>query len=249
VLSAYVALLLVGADVGLRIDDARGVSNDDVAEICGVLGKAIEDRAKLTSAIDAAETSCTRADRCIEDLRARTGATDILFIRFLGVPTRIRLLIELFPLRATVASKTVELDLTRTRSSWAATLAGVAAELFPKREQPVAQPARSPELQPPPEKTPPEIAVAPTSREPEEEDDGWIPWAVIGTGVVVGAVGIGFGVSSRNARSEAISGPHTDAENAALEDRAIGHGIAANVMFVGAAIAIGAGVVLELLDD
>jgi hypothetical protein len=76
----------------------------------------------------------------------------------------------------------------------------------------------------------------------------YAPWLLAGAGVVVVAVGVGFGASSRGARSSAANEPHTPEELADLEDRAIGHGIAANVMFgIGGAGVLG-GLIWWLAD-
>ena len=70
----------------------------------------------------------------------------------------------------------------------------------------------------------------------------------MGAGAAVLLGGTGFGVSSRSARSSAANEPHTVAELEDLEDRAVGHGIAANVLFGVGAAGLAGGLIWMLVE-
>ena len=233
VLAAGLALLFA-TSVEVRVEDARGVSSDEARTIAEGLRAAIAERSGSDVVIQS-KSPCGQTPSCIAELM-KSGATDFVFVRLIGVPTRIRLIAD----RAGAQESRSEVDLTRARGSWPVVFGGVAEHLFP--EPPPPPPAAIVAPPPPP-------AIAPPPLEPvAEEGPNYAPWLLAGAGVVVLAVGVGFGASSRGARSAAANEPHTDEELADLEDRAIGHGIAANVMFgVGGAGVLGA-VIWWLID-
>jgi hypothetical protein len=202
-------VLSIAASVEIRIEDSRGVSSDDGAAILAALREAIDDRTN---------------DPGGEGLRP----TDVVLVRLIGVPTRIRLIAE----RRGAREAHSEVDLSRAKGSWSTSLAGVAKELFPEEPLP-------PPVAPPPPLVPPPLPP---------EEPSLAPWIVVGAGAVALAVGAGFGFSSRGARSSAANEPHTPEELADLEDRAIGHGIAANVLFGVGAAGVAGGLIWWLLD-
>ncbi len=213
-LAAGVALILVSS-VEVRVEDARGVSPDEATTIAEGLQSAISERSGLEAAVEG-KSPCGQTPECLTEL-SKSGATAFVFIHLIGVPTRIRLIAE----RAGDQESRSEVDLTHARGSWPVVLNGVAEHLFPERPPP-----------PPPPVLPPPIAIAPPPPPPPPAaPPSLAPWLLAGAGAAVLAVGIGFGVSSRSARRTAATQPHTEDELAALEDRAIAHGITANVMF------------------
>src|SRR5262245_5092586 len=82
------ALALISASVALRVEDARSVSADDQASILQAFSEAIEARSGRDSAVD--HGACKKKERCIADVAQRTQAEDVVSLRLLGVPTRIR---------------------------------------------------------------------------------------------------------------------------------------------------------------
>ena len=233
VLVAGLAFLVV-ASVEVRVEDARGVSSDEARTIADGLKSAIAERAKSDVAVQS-KSPCGQTPACLAEL-SKSGATDFVFVRLIGVPTRIRLIVE----RVGAQDGRSEVDLTRARGSWPVVFGGVAEHLFPEAPPP------PPTIAPPPP-PPPEIAPPPPTPVIETSFN-YAPWLLAGAGVVVVAVGVGFGASSRGARSSAANEPHTMEELTDLEDRAIGHGIAANVMFgIGGAGVLG-GLIWWLAD-
>ena len=76
---------------------------------------------------------------------------------------------------------------------------------------------------------------------PEPEPANWTPLVLGGGALIVGAVGLGFGLSSRAAAKEqALEGNiRLDRDYEPLADRQKTHGLIANVAFVTAGIAVG----------
>lgn len=225
-----VVALGVMANVGVAIEDTRGMSDDEVAVITRRLVVALDDRAGGAVA-DSAEP-CERADRCLDDRRRRTAARVLVLVRLIGVPTRIRIIAERIDADGTPRS--VALDLARNRTTWPSSFQRIAAELFPERLAP-PRVARA---------SPTEIAKPP----PEPEGPSVAPWIAAGVGAAALVTGIAFGVSSQGARSDAASMPTTPEQLDGLERRAIDHGIVANVAFSAALVAGVTGLVLHALE-
>jgi hypothetical protein len=174
-----------------------------------------------------------------EAVERRAGPVeDSLKLRLLGVPTRIRVLAVREP-----GKKTGEVDLPRAREKWAPVLDTLAATLFEPRPPPLVEKKAEAPPRPSLVHDPVKSTDVPSDRV------SYAPWIVVGAGVVALAVGTGFGISSRGARSEALERPHSAEMNAALEDRAVGHGWAANILLGSGLVAIGTGVVLFVIDE
>jgi hypothetical protein len=97
--------------------------------------------------------------------------------------------------------------------------------------------------------TEPAAGITDTTTPGDAREPRWEPWAVLGGSAIAGVVGIGFGVSSSDARDHAASEPHTNQELADLDDRAFGHGLAANILFGVAVAGVATGVVWLLAGD
>lgn len=244
------ALVLISASVALRVEDARGVSADDQAEILAAISQAVEAHSGRAAAVDRAP--CKKKDRCLAEVAQRVQAEDVVFLRMLGVPTRVRIIAERQSAAPVLGApsrpaekKTGEIDLPRAREGWGPPLAALAGALFEAKVLPQVV-----EETPPLDAQPQVIAVAPPQPvEPPSVLREYAPWIAIGAGGLAAAAGVGFGLSARSARSSARDEPHTDREFEELEDRAFGHGLAANVLFGAAVIGAGTGVVLLLLED
>jgi hypothetical protein len=235
------ALVLISASVALRVEDSRGVSADDQTAIMTAISEAIAERSGRDAAVD--KGACKKKERCAADVAQRTQAEDVVFLRFLGVPTRIRILADRestkFP-----AKKHAEIDLPRSRDGWTPALASLAESLFEAKPLPAV--TETPPVGDP--KTAELVSDTAAKDDGQQDRVALAPWIALGGGALALAIGSGFGLSSRGARNEALRRPHSDAENMDLEDRAIGHGLAADVMFGVALVGIGAGVVLLLTN-
>ncbi len=217
-------MLGAAASVGVAVQDARAISANEAATVLSGIVEALDAR---TGRAVADRGDCG-AD-CVAAVRRRTGATHVVLLRVLAVPSRVRVLVEHVAPDGARAERTF--DVRRNAGTWTSTWAQLAAELFPG--PPPARAAATP---------PPALVVAP----PESPPTRVAPWVVAGVGVAAAVVGVGFGVSSRGARSAAASEPKSGRQLADLESRAQSHGVIANVSFGAAAVAGIAAVVLAI---
>jgi hypothetical protein len=235
------ALALISASVALRVEDARGVSADDQAAILAAFSEAIAARSGRDAAVDRA--ACKKKDRCLAEVAQRVQAEDVVFLRMLGVPTRIRIIAEREAAKFS-AKKTGEIDLPRTRDAWTPALASLAEALFEPKALPMVR-------ETPPIEEKKEIALVAANPQTGQEDSlrRYAPWIAIGAGAAAFAVGSVFGLSSRGARADALEPIERDeTEFRDLEDRAQGHGLAANILFGAAVVGVGTGVVLLVIE-
>jgi hypothetical protein len=249
VLAIWLALACVGSGVAVRVEDARGVSEKDLDLLTRALVQAVGERAGEEAVLDRGPP-CESADRCLGEIRARSGTSEVILVRLIGVPTRIRLIAERLTVDRTEPVASAEVDLLRTQTTWSSQLSLLAERLMPEpiAKKPLAD--ALPEPQPEPQPEPPLQRVAPLEPRPATETRiDPLPWVAIGAGAVALGVGIGFGVDSHAARETAAMPPmHTPQEIDALRSRAIGHAAIADVLYVLSAIGVGAGVALLAID-
>jgi hypothetical protein len=159
------SLCLIGATIGLHVEDARGVGNDEIRALTDSLSAAIKKRTGEAPVLDLGGTACQEEDRCAALIRSRTGASRIVFLNLLGVSTRIRFVAERSDAGADVLQQ-AQADLKRDPASWPAALDGVVLILFPEVTAPAAPAApAAPEASAPapaPAPAPPSPAQGPT---------------------------------------------------------------------------------------
>ena len=222
-------LLLLGAGVGLHFEQVAELSLEDASAVAIQLGQAPAPRVGGAAALDdPLWPECGRRDRCVEEVRQRTGASELVYLRVLGGPTKIRLIAE--RLQPGRAHPPLTRTLPRDQPSWAAELAELAAALYP-------------EVLPPPPEDPALVAIPPP---PAPESNAWVPLVPIGVGVAVAGVGVGFGLSSRSTREtlETTSLPEAEYQDGLSKMRT--HGLVANVLLGTAVVAVATGLVLWL---
>ena len=222
-LISSVATLLVSATIAIQVETAEGVADTDVTKLATTLADAIEARTGAGAVLDAIPgPRCSAEDRCLNDVLTRTRSSEVVFVTALGVPTRIRLVAERVQTSWATSRKT-QLDLSRQTDTWAASMAGLAATLFPEHEPPPLPTVRAPAPSPPPP-----IPAAPV----EADSDPW-PWIIVGATAATGVVGVLAGVSSASARRQVEAEPiASKAEQDQLAQRAVTSALVANVLFV-----------------
>jgi hypothetical protein len=245
------ALCAVGGGVAIHVDDARGLSNQDLEQLTDALKRAIEDRSGQNATVDAADPpTCTASDRCVDRIRSRTESGDVVFLTLIGVPTRIRVVAERVAETKITPTARVETDLLRAERTWSETLGAIAAKLFPEGATIATTTADTPSIeasravQATPNLVPPERVET----TPPAKSVSVLPWAAIGAGAVALAVGVGFGLDSKAARDSAANMPHTSSEIDDLRGRAIGHAWVANILYGVALVGVGVGVGLLVFD-
>jgi hypothetical protein len=248
--------LLLIATVGLHVEEARGVTADEVRTLGESFGGAIRRRTGDTPIIDLGTATCQDEDRCAGQIRKRTHAAQIVFINVVGVSTRIRVVTERVDDKDVVQQATV--DLKRDQSTWAAAFDGVALILFPETSPPPPVAAEPPPKEEPKEAPPSEAAkeapkdLALSNPLPGEEapanaltasgptpaaGPGPLPWILIGAGAAAGTTGVIFGALSKGARDTLMNQPTAPLDRPGLQNRAVNGAIAADVLFGIAAVA------------
>ncbi len=236
--------------MAVHVESARGIEETDRVFLISQIQDAVERATTIRPVVDDPPPGgCASPDRCIGDIKTRTNADVVLFVRLIGAPSRLRIGAERTPAAEGSAGNTT-IDLTRDRSTWGPPIDGLAVSLFPD-----AATFRTP---PPP---PPAVAATPPTQDvvtsPAIDDEGGdltvAGWAMVGVGLVVAGVATGLGVLSQNARDE----HETDVMNNVmrstsevddLEAQAQGLGWGANVGWGVGGAAVATGIILLVVN-
>ena len=245
-MALHIGLLVLGAGMALHVETAKNVSESNTDEIVSGLAAAIEARTGVAPARSTRPPpdGCPRRDRCATEIRGHTRADEVVFLRVIGGPSRIRLAGELVQKSGDTAAR-VQVDLTPGAVGNKGTFEGVAAILLPDAVR----------LAPPP---PPELGcvtttatlagVLPSDGDPEAAETKWAPWVVLGASAVAAGVGAVFGVQNVQTRDDIATKPHTGDEVESLQDQAFGQGLAANLLIGTAAVGLATSVVWAYAD-
>lgn len=234
--ATLLALLAAATSVGLKLEETDQLAFEDATELTGALAKRVEARSGRTVVVDdPVWSSCAGDERCLDQVRARTGGGDVVLLSIFGGLSRARVVAERS--RPGEASPThVERDVPRDRKSWGPALDDLARALFPEAPEP---PGPEPIVG---------TSLDPTPSTPKLEGTRWAPWIAVGAGVALAGAGAAFGVSSAQARADSADPNLADPAFEALADRTQAHAIAADALFGAATVAVVTGVVLLLFD-
>lgn len=233
-----IALTLAGATVGIRLEESEELSIEEAMQITEAFGRAIEARSGLTPVIDDPVWGvCRAADRCLSEVRSRTGANDVVLVRLFGAPKKVRLVAQKFRL-GMPPDQRYEINVPIEREAWNAPLEEAARNMFEPKVELKAR-VEPPKLEL--HKDPPPIAPA--------SETSIAPWVLIGAGATALIAGSVLGLSSRSARGAVETEPHTDAEVEELTDRLKVHGWTANVLFSVSVLSVAGGAALLFLEQ
>ena len=217
------ALLLVAtttadaAIVAVRVEEATGLDAPTVAQLADGIAAAIVRVRGGDAVVDRQRGECARSPRCLQDVRERTGAGDVVALRAVGGATRMRVVAARLGAGGRVHGS-VQVDFPSSFASWQGRLAGMSRTLYP-------------------EATPPQAEVA------EGYSLSAAGWIGFGAAVVAAGVAAGLRVSSDAIREEIATVPM---DPMIVEDRrseSLLHGGVSNVMFGVAAIGVTVGLV------
>lgn len=229
--------LLAASPVAVHLQDVGGVDEEVVSALTTEISRSIEAHTGTAPVLDKEKlTGCTPLIRCINEVTNRTSAEHVVLLRIYGASTKLRLIIDRFDPRAN-RTNNAHRDLEVDPRSWRPSIDTMMIELFP---EPIV------EIQDPLPKQLPESRV----RTSADGGGGWsdvVPWVIIGGSAVALGVGIGFGVSSRNA-SAAIADMPPGQDVSELSRRANDHATIANVLFVSSAVGVAVGLIWLALD-
>lgn len=220
------ALLFIGAQVAVHLEEVEGVSAEDAQSIAESFAEAIETRTASTAAVDETLWACDAEDRCADAIRSRTGATDLVFLRIFGGPASVRLSAEVLRASPGKAGLNIERGLAVTP----VILAPLAAALFAAGAPKIVD--QKNDLVPPIEPHPRSIT----------------PWILLGGGGIAAGVGTAFVLSARDAQNEIETRDHPNAQTEELASRQRTHGIAAASLLVTGACAAATAVVWWILE-
>jgi len=91
------------------------------------------------------------------------------------------------------------------------------------------------------------LTVILPARIAEQRPSAWVPWTLLGAGLVSGAIGTAFGASASSANGD-LEQSRPSADTRALLDRSGTHGAVADVLWVTAVLSVVAGMVWFALE-
>lgn len=228
--ASLLAILLLGAGVGVRVDVVDQVSVQDAAEITETFVSEVRTRTRgrvVAPSLDSS-SECVADDHCVQSTRLRSDVDDVVLLKLIMGLRRIRIVAEHYA-RGAPDPKAHELDLPRDRADWRASIAQLV-----KRMAFVPAPAERP---------------PPISAEPIEPTKSLVPsWIAAGAGVALLGVGIGFGLSSRHARRASQDPTLMPDAFEDYADRTQAHAIVADVLFLTAGIGLVTAIALYFVD-
>lgn len=199
--------------IALRLELSKEVTPEVGADLRTELIRAIESRAS-ERVVDDDVVWAPRCDsRCADEVRARTGASDVVIVRALAALTILRVNARRTALGAPEREAKVEIAFNASLQAVAET---VTRALFP------APPSRASEL-----------AEGPDPWRPEPG-----PLVLAAGGAAVLVAGIALGVSSSSARTAAEKTGISNGQYETLADESVLHAALANAAFVMAAGAV-----------
>jgi hypothetical protein len=126
-------LLPLIASVGIHIEQRVGVDPARTASIALSLARAIEAQSGVQVQVDALDAGvCAKDQRCLDEVRARLGATELILLRVVGGITRIRLVGSRLGPRGVEPSINEATDLASDGADQRSRIGALVARLFPE---------------------------------------------------------------------------------------------------------------------
>ncbi|MCK6547530.1 hypothetical protein L6R52_16900 [Myxococcota bacterium] len=237
-----VAIAWLGLVVGVtavHVEDAEDLPRDTARAFAESIVDALGGVSGAPHVLDddAVWEACSPGAACLDEIRARTRAEDVVLVRLFAGPTTIRAILRFVSAGAHAPTHTVQGDVPRATEAWPDALGALARELYTHAPRPEPEPTDAAL-----------VAEPPAKAEPRSTLRQLAPWLGFAASAASLAAGVGFGLSSDRAKDELatrfVSGPELDA----LEARGRDHAIFADVFF-GAAIAGAITSVVLLVTD
>lgn len=238
--SPLLFLLVAGASIdriGVRLEDAQGLSEDDGRRLASSFARSIQDATGIVTVVDERiwEEECDKGSRCGPEIRARTGAKQVVFLKAYGAATRFRLIAERTDERTAVL-RSVQADLLRDEHALKREMRGFVEILFPDEAKSATSSASSATVQ-----------LDLTKKEPPPSSTLRIlAWSSIGAGAVAAGVATGFRLSSNSTRSKLENQAVPMDEIARDMSTVRTNATLSNFLFGGAAVLVTAGLILIL---
>jgi hypothetical protein len=176
-------------------------------------------------------STCSTEPECVEEISARFATSEIVLVRLVGAVRTGRAVVSLgAPSQGMLRRVDLEYPLDRA-NDWPAIFGGLAAILFPTS-------LRAPK--------PVELATAAPVVEEEASVGPILAWTAIGTGAALAIAATGTRIHSDSVRSDVDALTASDPMRPALMSESNAHGLASNLLFGAAAVAIATGAVYLL---
>ena|GEM_PF-5805600 len=268
--SASIGVLVLGATMGIHIEGVKDVPKKELGAILKRLKKGFEakgDKVKLDRKVG----PCIDSPECVAQVRTRTKAQKILFLKLTKGTAKANKLVTTIVFKDNQRRK-IGVKIPIKRSIWDKLFPKLVSKLYKLKPKPgaavakasgnsAAPPIPGASSSPPPvpgaSAAPPAVAASPAATSSPnltqatvESSSGfsWAPWATIAGSLVAGGAGIYFGLQSSSARTSALSASHEVAEIEALNDDIYVNGMTANALLGTAVVGIATGVVLFFID-
>jgi hypothetical protein len=124
---------VVGANIGVHVEQVGELSPELKRALIEDLGRAIDKRSGKKAVLDEVSTACLEPDGCLAAVSSRTASDEVLLLKLFNGPLSIHVLAE----RAQGASRQrSEADLPKTRSAWQVPLQDLVVRLLPSQVLP-----------------------------------------------------------------------------------------------------------------
>lgn len=236
---AAIGLLVFGAGIAVHLEEIRGAKPEESTQVVNLLQRSLElrtgEKRIVQANVDA--VACPIARKCTEAIRKSVRADEVLFVRMIGTPEKLRVIAD----RADAPGHDgvqVQVDLTRGADGWDSQLDLLAAGLFPSER--VLVPVH---VAPDDDPRPAAVSTQPAITPPRSP----VPWVVLGGSLIAGGLAVVLGVQNGDAQAIAETTQH-QAEYIAADERAFRTGLGANILFTAAAAGIATSVYLLLAE-
>lgn len=245
---AELALLAIGSTLTLRLEESRGVSRADAAALMSSLWTSLERRDVTVVDVETktSTVSCRPREECIARLRASSRVDDVVFVRMIGIPNTIRVVVERYGADHGTSDRVPrgQIDLPRGTPATPDSFTAVVAQLYPKMRAGPAASRRAVDLSPPPQLEPATEAITAVEPAPRSRT---LEWSLLAGSAIAGTVATIFAVRNLDAISEGETSSDP-ARVAELRDAAYHNGLAANVLFTAAAIGAATSAILFIAE-
>ncbi|MFO0726518.1 MAG: hypothetical protein U1E65_22220 [Myxococcota bacterium] len=222
-------LVLIGATVGVHVETLGALSPGETDELVQAILHQAGARTDARLVLDEERGGCTEIDKCITAVRSRTSSFELLMVRIVAGPRKIRVIVEHFlPEATSLADRRGETELSREPKSWGEPLGALL--------DPIVLRAAPAEVRGP--------SVAPLPPRP-------FPWLAAGSlagGAALTGIGVGLALlssgSASSLRSAQMDAPSTNAAIGQVGSTAV----AADVLWIVGAGAIAFGASMLLLE-
>lgn len=215
--------------VALHIEELSELELGEALPVIVAFRAKLDGFADVETALDDPSFGCESKDRCFDEVRARTGAGEVVMIRLTAGPKRVQMRV-----RRAAGGQSAQALLDRQPGLWDSALFELAQALFPEARPRLAETRTA---------TRAIIAVEGAERAPP-----YVAYALGGAGIVSTIAGIACAAVNSDARGQIRDELLPAEEYEALRGRAKSFGLASSVLITAGVAAIGTGLTWWIVD-